>query len=162
MQKTFINRLHLVLHAYVQIFDVRFFGVKIWDLNTPKMVAINYICTPIKCNHCTLGEENQRYSSLVSYVDIKNLTQKYVYNNLYASSRSLVGPGLPGPHVSGFGWEQLLCCQFLLEAKLPRRPVLSSFFTLPLIRPLTNGGFSPASSRRTPPHRLFLGLPVTI
>jgi len=52
-----------------------------------------------------------------------------------------VGPGLPGPHVSGFGWEQLLCCQFLLEAKLPRRPVLSPFLPLPLIRPLTQTGF---------------------
>ena len=69
---TFINRLHLVLNAYVQIFDVMFLGVKIWDLNTPKMVAINYICTPIKYNHCTLGEENHWYSSLVSYIDIKN------------------------------------------------------------------------------------------
>ena len=27
------------------------------------MLAINYIYTPIKCNHCTLGEENYRYSS---------------------------------------------------------------------------------------------------
>ena len=83
-------------------------------------------------------------------------------NNLYASSRSLVGPGLSGPHVSGFGWEQLLCCQFLLEAERPRRPVHSPFFPLPLIRPLTNGGFSPPSSRRMPQHRLFLGLTVTI
>ena len=70
--KSFINKLYLVLHAYVQIFDVMFLGLKIWDLNTPKMVAINYICTPIKCNHCTFGEENHRYSSLVSYIDIKN------------------------------------------------------------------------------------------
>ena len=29
--KNFINRLHLVLHACVQIFDVIFFGVKIWN-----------------------------------------------------------------------------------------------------------------------------------
>ena len=71
-------------------------------------------------------------------------------------------PGLPGPHVSGFLWEQLLCCQFLLEAKLPRRPVLSPFFPLPVIRPITNGGFSPSSSRRTLPHSLFLSLTVTI
>ena len=48
-----------------------------------------------------------------------------------------MGPGLLGPHVSGFGWEQLLCCQFVLEAKLPHRPVLSPFFPLPLIHPLT-------------------------
>ena len=26
------------------------------------MLVINYIYTPIKCNHCTLGEENYRYS----------------------------------------------------------------------------------------------------
>ena len=27
------------------------------------MLAINYIYTPIKCKHCTLGEENYRYST---------------------------------------------------------------------------------------------------
>ena len=54
------------------------------------------------------------------------------------------------------------CCVASLEAKLPRRPVLLPFFPLPLIRPLTNGGFSPSSSHRTPPHLLFLGIPVTI
>ena len=53
-------------------------------------------------------------------------------------------------------------CVACLEGKLPRRSVLSPFFPLPLIRPLTNGVFSPSSSRRTPPHRLFLGIPVTI
>ena len=51
------------------------------------------------------------------------------------------------------------CCVASLEAKLPRRPVLLPFFPLPLIRPL---GFSPSSSRRIPPHLLFLGIPVTI
>ena len=54
------------------------------------------------------------------------------------------------------------CCVASLEGKLPRRPVLSPFFPLPLIRPLTNGCFSPSSSHRTPPHRLVLGIPVTI
>ena len=52
------------------------------------------------------------------------------------------------------------CCVASLEGKLPRRPVLSPFFPLPLIRPLTNGGFSPSSSRQTPPHRLFLSVPA--
>jgi len=51
-----------------------------------------------------------------------------------------VGPGLPRPLVSGFGLVQLLCCQFVLEAKLPHRPILSPFFPLPLIRPLTQTG----------------------
>ena len=31
----FLNRLHLVLHEYVHTFDVMFFVVKTWDLNTP-------------------------------------------------------------------------------------------------------------------------------
>ena len=54
------------------------------------------------------------------------------------------------------------CCVASLEAKLPRRPVLLPFFPLPLIRPLTNGGFSPSSSHWMPPRHLFLGLSVTI
>ena len=33
-----------------------------------------------------------------------------------------MGPVLSGSHVSGFGWEQLLCCQFLYEAERPPRP----------------------------------------
>jgi len=33
--KSFINRLYLVLHIYVQTFNVTFFGVKILDLNRP-------------------------------------------------------------------------------------------------------------------------------
>ena len=95
--KTFINRLHLVLHAYVQIFDVMFLGVKIWDLNTPKTVAINYICTPIKCNHCTLGEENQRYSSLVSYIDIKKLNSKICLQQFICILSVACGPWLARP-----------------------------------------------------------------
>ena len=33
-----------------------------------------------------------------------------------------MGPGLPGPHVSGFGWEQLLCCQFRRQTASSSRP----------------------------------------
>ena len=32
------------------------------------MLAINYIYTPIKCNHCILGEENYRYSSFFLFI----------------------------------------------------------------------------------------------
>ena len=39
-----------------------------------------------------------------------------------ASSHLFVDPVLSGSHVSGFGWEQLLCCQFLYEAERPPRP----------------------------------------
>ena len=50
-----------------------------------------------------------------------------------ASSHLFVDPVLSGSHVSGFGWEQLLCCQFLYEAEWPLRP--SPFFQLSPIRP---------------------------
>ena len=33
MQKSFVTRFYLILHACVQIFDVMFSGVKFWDLN---------------------------------------------------------------------------------------------------------------------------------
>ena len=139
-----------------------FLGVKIWDLNTPKMVAINYICTPIKCNHCTLGEENQRYSSLVSYIDIKKLNSKICLQQFICILSVACGPWLARP-----------TCQWLwmgITAVLPvsfRNQTASSsspfaFLPLHLIHPLTNGGFSPSSSRQTPPHRVFLGIPVTI
>ena len=39
-----------------------------------------------------------------------------------ASSHLFLGPVLSGSHVSGFGCEKLLCCQFLYEAEQPPRP----------------------------------------
>ena len=40
----------------------------------------------------------------------------------FSPLRLFVDPVLSGSHVSGFGWEQLLCCQFLYEAERPPRP----------------------------------------
>ena len=39
-----------------------------------------------------------------------------------ASSYLFVGPVLSGSHVSGFGWKQLLCCEFLYESERPPHP----------------------------------------